>query len=215
MNLRGALFGYCRSAAHICKDGICTSVCGTRGVDCTTGVEYLAFSSLIGAFLCPGDFIGWRYLIWRIFPCNRCALVQFSVSLLFLLVHNLWKIVLLQQRLRKIWNHFAAISLIKFYMSVFLSGTHFWWHCPFNYLYVSITLCLSGFTTMQPISPHTHSPGIRIIPCWADYYQIITPVFLFDYSKTANYPHQTFLIRFERILLFFRDFEPVFSSSFL
>ncbi len=58
MNLRGALFGYCRSAAHICKDGIFTSVCGTPEVDCTAGVEYLAFSSLIGAFLRPDDFIG-------------------------------------------------------------------------------------------------------------------------------------------------------------
>jgi hypothetical protein len=58
MSLRGALFGNCRSAAHICKDVICTSVCGTPGVDCTTGVEYLAFSSLIGAFLRPDDFIG-------------------------------------------------------------------------------------------------------------------------------------------------------------
>jgi hypothetical protein len=58
MNLRGVLFGYCRSAAHICKDGICTSVCGTPGVGRTAGVEYFAFSSLIGAFLCLDNFIG-------------------------------------------------------------------------------------------------------------------------------------------------------------
>jgi hypothetical protein len=58
MNLQGALLEYPRSATHICKDGICTSVCGTPGVDCTTRAEYFAFSSLIGAFLHPDDFIG-------------------------------------------------------------------------------------------------------------------------------------------------------------
>jgi hypothetical protein len=59
MNLQSALLGYYCSAAHICKDSICTrtSVYSTSEVTCTAGAEYLAFSSLIGAFLHPDDFM--------------------------------------------------------------------------------------------------------------------------------------------------------------
>jgi hypothetical protein len=71
MSLQGALLEYCLSAAHIYKDGICTSVCSSLGVSWITGAEYLAFSSLIGAIL--------RVLV--ILLADDIYLVDFSMQL--------------------------------------------------------------------------------------------------------------------------------------
>jgi hypothetical protein len=101
------------SMLHTSKKGICTSESGTPGVDSTAGAEYLAFSSLIGAFLHPdmmslaedlqfGGFFHW-------------ARQQPSCCSAFPLVNNLYKIVLLQRGWEKCET--TAHLLVKAYLT--------------------------------------------------------------------------------------------------
>ncbi len=73
------------------------------------------------------------YLALRLFNLHLwSALLQFNFHPVFTYCEWTKKIVLLQWSNRKLWNCLPSTSLGLIFVPVCLSGTCFWWHCPFN-----------------------------------------------------------------------------------